>query len=258
MTGQLRLELVKLARPLAVWSAWATFGVGVVLASIYQASATGQYQIAVDTLRQFAHPTSTAEVCRFLSVPVGPACEQARQEQVGSARQLIGDTRQWYRLAAAVQDPLGAAGVAAGLVSSLAGVLVLAGMAGGHVGGEWSLGTVKVLLAGDPGRVRFVLGKFWTLWLGGTGLLVVGWLGLLAAGPLFRRWYAVPPPPAGFSMWGYAGGQVARALLVLGAVAALGTLAGVLTRNPLGTFGLLAGFAFASMAASVWPATFQL
>ena len=42
MTGQLRLELVKLARPLAVWSAWATFGVGVVLASIYQASATGQ------------------------------------------------------------------------------------------------------------------------------------------------------------------------------------------------------------------------
>jgi ABC-type transport system involved in multi-copper enzyme maturation permease subunit len=228
------------------------------LASFYSANAHSQLQIAETGYEQIANPSSEEELCQFLGEPVGVRCDERRREELGFARDFLKEVSVLYPLGRAAQDPLAVGGIVAGLMASLLGFVVVGGVAAAHVAGEWNHGTVKPLLARDPRRIRFVVSKFVTTWTAGIGLLAIGWAGMASLTPLFRQQYDVPPDPPGFSPGEYAGGQLVRAVIVIGVIAALGTAAGVLVRNPLGSFGLVLGIVFVSLAGAAWRSTFKV
>ena len=155
---------------------------------------------------------------------------------------------------AAQLNPIAAGAEAAGLMASLPGALMLALLAGGHLGGEWSGRTLKNLLT-QHGRRREVLGaKFLSLWLAGVGLMAVCWTSLAIAGPIIIRVDHLPDPHESFidaAKW--AGSQAGRALLVLAVFAAVAMLAAALTRNTIGTMASTAGAFVAILVLAGFP-----
>lgn len=246
-------ELRKLLRPLMMWALIATAVGTAAMTSLYLSGAQRQYQIGLSNLDFALHPP--ADFCAAEHVAVGNRCEARKVAQLEEARAFLDEISEMYPLAGVMESPLGAAGVGAGFAASLLGFLALAALAGGHVAGEWSGQTIKRIVARDPRRVRLLAAKFASLWVAGVALILAGWLGLLVLGPVFRRVYKVPPAPPGFSAWNYSSSSVARALAVMAIFAALGLLVAVLTRNPLGTFGIMFGFCFLSFALAVDRAT---
>ena len=253
----LRAELRKLVRASVVVAALGCAGIAAVVTSFSLSHADVQYQIARDTYRQVAHPPSEASFCRSEGVPVGPRCDRARAQDLRAASDLFRETSAAYPVARAAQDPLGVGGVVAGLLASLVGVLVLGWLAVAHVAGEWSHGTISTVLVAEPRRVRLVLAKFVTAWLAGLGLLAFVWASMLALEPFFRRVYDTPPAPAGFDVTSYAVGQVLRAIVVLAAIAAVSTAAGVLLRRPLAASVALLGAVLVSLGAAASDSTFR-
>jgi hypothetical protein len=178
--------------------------------------------------------------------------------QSGAARAVGIGAATAHPLAEAQQDPIGVGGVVAGFIASLPGAIVIAGLAGAFLGGEWSSRTIAGVLARDPRRVRFVLVKFLSLWCLGIALMLASWVGLIALGPLLRAIYQVPPGPRSFDMGAFTLEQLLRAVVVVGVYASIGTLAAVIARNPLGTFGISFGFVVAGLVAARSTETYPL
>jgi hypothetical protein len=72
--------------------------------------------------------------------------------------------------------------------------------------------------------------------LGGFVLLLCSWIGLVLLGLVSRHVWLIPQNVSAAVVWSWAGPQLARSLLVVFFFAALGVLAGVVVRNPLGAF----------------------
>jgi ABC-type transport system involved in multi-copper enzyme maturation permease subunit len=227
------------------------------ITSFSQSNAAQQLTIARYSYDQVANPDSIQELCDFLGEAVGPRCDAARRQELRFEERLLRDTTSQYELAAAMQSPLGVGGVAAGLVASLVGIVVLAAIGASHVAGEWTVGTIKPLLARDPRRSRFVLVKFLSVCICGVAVLVVVWSVLAALGPFFRHAYSVPPAPSSFNASTYTLGQVSRALVVIVAISALVTMASVTIRSPLGSFGLAIAIVVSGLVATGWQASFR-
>jgi hypothetical protein len=215
------------------------------LVSFHLASADTQYEIATTSYNQVAHPDSQEALCDFLAQPIGPRCDAARAEELGFETRFLKETSELYPLASAALDPVGSGGVVAGFMASLIGALIVAGIGGAHVGGEWGHGTVNQVLAGDPRRLRFFFVKIASVWIAGIALLLVGWLTVALASVLFDRWYDVPPAPSGFDFVSFTGQQMARATLVIAVVAVLTTTVAVFVRGAIGTLGVTVRF--------LWP-----
>lgn len=194
--------------------------------------------------------------CAALRVPDGPTCaaaqENLRQRLVVSrARDL-----QMERQTAGRLDPIAAGAEAAGLMASLPGVLALALLAGGHVGGEWSGRTLKSVLTQCGHRCRVLAAKLVSLWLAGVLLIGACWVALAVAGPILAALYRLPDPHlpvAGAAE--RACGQAGRALLVLAVFAAIGLLAGVVTRSAIGAMAATAGVFITMLALAALPGT---
>ena len=155
---------------------------------------------------------------------------------------------------AAQLGPIAAGAEAAGLMASLPGALMIALLAGGHAGGEWSGRTLKNLLTQHGRRRDVLVAKFVSLWLAGAGLIAACWAALAAAGPIIARADHLPAPHESFvdaAKW--AGSQSARALLVLAAFAAIGLLSAVLTRNTIGTMATAAGAFVTMLVVTTFP-----
>ena len=119
-------------------------------------------------------------------------------------------------------------------MASLPGTLI-ALLAGGHVGGEWSGRTLKNLLAQHGRRSEVLAAKFLSLWLAGIGLIAVCWA--RSQSPA-RSSPARMASPTRRSTPTHKMGSftVHSSLFVLAAFAAIGLLAAVLTRNTIGTW----------------------
>jgi hypothetical protein len=228
------------------------------LVSLHLASADSQYEIATTSYNEVAHPESQKVLCDFLAQPIGPRCDAAREEELGFDSRFLEETRELYPLASAAMDPIGSGGVVAGFMASLIGALIVAGIGGAHVGGEWGHGTVKQMLAGDPRRLRFFFVKIASVWIAGIALLLAGWLTIALASVLFDRWYDVPPAPSGFDFVSFTEEQVARATLVIGVVAVLTTCVAVFVRSAIGTLGATAAVLVATLVATASASAFRL
>jgi hypothetical protein len=255
---QLVDEFRKLVRPgsLGIAIGWTLCVAALVV--IHVSSAAAQYEIAITSYEIVAHPQSRQQLCEFLDEPIGPRCDAAQQEEIGYAQRFLDEVRDLYPLAAASLDPVGSGGLVAGFMASLIGVLIVAGVAGAHVGGEWGHGTVRQALAVNPRRSRFFVFKVLSVWFFGAGLLLVGWIALAAASPFLRDRYEVPPAPPGFSFAAFTAQQGLRALLVIGVTAILATSVAVFVRGSIGTLGVTAGIVIASFIATASDSTFKL
>ena len=257
-------ELRKLRRPLAVWTAVAVVAIVALHAWGIQRSArttlSGREFIAgpIPTCRQMGLADGSTQCqrvqeqnkrvfCASQNLDPGAQCDQlvarANTEAQSAFQEFLKQEASQARLARALQEPLGAGYLAAGMMASLVGAVAMLLLAAGHVGNEWSGRTIKQVFVQEGRRWRVLLAKFLSLWMIGMLLLIVLWAALAALAPVFASSYhlGVPGVSAGSALaislhvaW--------RSLLVLAAFAALGTLSAAVTRNTLGAFFL--GFAF--------------
>jgi hypothetical protein len=249
-------ELRKFDRRRTLWAFASLVAFITILLSIYASTAHRQWRTAKDNLALARAPAY--DVCAALELPLGPECLELRRLELSEAHQFIESTESRFRLAEAQQDPLGVGGVVAGFMASLPGAIVMAGLAGAFVGGEWSSRTIAGVLARDPRRMRFVLVKFLSQWCLGIALMLAAWALLAALGPFLRALYQVPPGPPSFDIGAFTLEHLLRAIVVIGVYASVGTLAAVIARNPLGTFGFSFGFVVAALIFGGIPATYPL
>jgi ABC-type transport system involved in multi-copper enzyme maturation permease subunit len=170
-------------------------------------------------------------------------CARAATAQ---CRQVIAHAHAAARAAASATSLLAQPGeighVAAGMLASVPGLLLIALVAGGHWGGEWGSRTIRQLLAREGRRTRVLAAKWLTIWAAGVATLVCCWLVLAIAAPLIAA--AAGLPAAHASPWTGLGSSalaVGRAVIVLGLFAAVGTAAGPIARGQLATTAITAG-----------------
>ncbi len=161
-------------------------------------------------------------------------------------RQVIAHARSSARAAAIATSQLTQPGeighVAAGMLASLPGLLLIAMIAGGHWGGEWGSRTIRQLLCREGRRGRVLLVKWLSTWIAGVATLAACWIVLAAAAPLIAASAGLPAP--GTALWAGLVSSLAsagRAVVVLGLFAAIGTAAGPLGRGQLAAMAVTAG-----------------
>jgi ABC-type transport system involved in multi-copper enzyme maturation permease subunit len=155
------------------------------------------------------------------------------------------------RVTALLLRPGAVGQVAAGMLASLPGVFVVALLAGGHWGGEWSGRTIRTLFVREGRRGRALAAKWFSLWVGSIICLLTCW-GLLAiAGPLLASAYNLPSAevPLWFGL-GASLAAVAHAMVVLALFAAVGVAAGTVARGQLATMALTAGVMLIALLAA--------
>ncbi len=179
----------------------------------------------------------------LVSPRIPDVCQRAATAQ---CRQVIAHAHSAARAAAAAVSQLAQPGqvghVAAGLLASLPGLLLIAVVAGGHWGGEWGSRTIRQLLCREGRRGRVLAVKWLSTWIAGLVTLLACWLLLAIAAPLVAASAGLPAAHAG--LWSGLGGSAAaagRAAVVLGLFAAIGTAAGTVGRGQLATTALTAG-----------------
>src|ERR1017187_2549199 len=161
-------------------------------------------------------------------------------------RQVIAHAHAAARSAAAATSLLAQPGeighVAAGMLASVPGLLLIALIAGGHWGGEWGLRTIRQLLSREGRRSRVLAAKWLTIWSAGVATMLCSWLILLIAGPMIAA--AAGLPAAHAALWAglvSSASAIGRAVLVLGLFAAVATAAGTIARGQLATTAITAG-----------------
>ena len=164
----------------------------------------------------------------------------------GPCEQVIAHAHAAAKAAAAATWQLAQPGhigqVAAGMLASLPGLLVIAMIAGGHWGGEWGSKTIRQLLCREGRRGRVVTAKWLSIWAGGVASLLACWLVLAAAGPVITA--AAGLSAAHTALWaglGSSASAAGHAVVVLGVFAAVGTAAGTIGKGQLATTAVTAG-----------------
>jgi ABC-type transport system involved in multi-copper enzyme maturation permease subunit len=237
----LQAELGKLRRPLLLWVAVALVGFLALTAWGRVHDAATRYQFGQQELAQsvmIAHPS-----CTDLGLPEGPECEAAKQQQEAEPRQSMRESLAQSALQGRrLQHPLAIGALAAGMLASVPGALVLLLLTAAHVGNEWSGHTIKQVLTQEGRRWRVLAAKLASLWLVAAGLLLVTWAALALVTFVFRTYKVGGSAMSTEAAWKLAGPPVARSSLVLAVFVVVGALASLVTRNTLG--GLSLGFAF--------------
>jgi hypothetical protein len=170
-------------------------------------------------------------------------CAQAATTQ---CRQVIAHAHAVARAAAVVTSQLSQPGqighVAAGMLASLPGLLLIAMIAGGHWGGEWGARTIRQLLSREGRRGRVLAAKWLSIWGAGVVTLLVCWLVLAATAPVIAAAAGLHAPHAALLAGsGSSASAAGRAIVVLGLFAAVGTAAGTIGRGQLATTAITAG-----------------
>jgi ABC-type transport system involved in multi-copper enzyme maturation permease subunit len=237
----LQAELGKLRRPLLLWVAVALVGFLALTAWGQVHDAATQYQFSQQ--QQGLGVPIGGPSCAELGLPEGQQCEAARQQQLKQMRQSMQQSLAQAALQGRrMQHPLAIGALAAGMLASVPGALVLLLLAAGHVGNEWSGHTIKQVLTQEGRRWRVLAAKLASLWLMAVGLLLVAWAALALLSLVFRTYRVGGSALSTEGAWRLAGPLAGRSLLVLAAFVVVGVLASLVTRNTLG--GLALGFAF--------------
>jgi len=221
MLWLLRAEFRKLVRPL-VW------GTALVIVAFCLLITWGAANNASGGLASPRIP----DVCARASTP---QCTQVIAHAHAAARAAAAATGQ-------LAQPGQIGHVAAGMLASLPGLLLIAMIAGGHWGGEWGSRTIRQLLSREGRRGRVLAAKWLSIWAAGVVTLLACWLVLAVTGPLIAKVAGLPAPHA--VLWAGLASSVSvagRAVVVLGLFAAVGTAAGTIGRGQLATTAITAG-----------------
>lgn len=249
MLRLLRAEVRKLVRPLVGGVLLGVVGLVVLIASMSHERTATQYEIAREAVELGTRADNFR--CESFGLTPGARCDRARAQLLRDQRLFLRQTTDEAQPVAVTQKhPLGAAGLAAGLVGSLLGAFAVLLIAAAHVAGEWSGGTVKSFFATDGRRGRFVVAKALSVWLAAVVLLLAAWVGLIVFDLVSVRTFELPSSFPGSQPWDYGLPRLGRVLVVLAAFAVIGTLAGVLARSTLAAFLVGSAFIVFSYAAA--------
>ena len=170
-------------------------------------------------------------------------CDHAATAQ---CRLVVAHAHATARAAAAATAQLAQPGevghVAAGMLASLPGLLLIAMVAGGHWGGEWGSRTIRQLLCREGRRGRVLAAKWLSIWIAGV-LTLLACSRVLAGGRPRHRGRGGPArrPRRTVGRPGLVPVRGRAGRLVLGLFAAIGTAAGTVGRGQLATTALTAG-----------------
>jgi ABC-type transport system involved in multi-copper enzyme maturation permease subunit len=143
---------------------------------------------------------------------------------------------------ARMEQPGAIGQVAAGMLASMPGLLVVALLAGGHWGGEWSGRTVRSLLVREGRRGRVLAAKWVSLWVAGAVTVLVCWAALALAGPLLAAGYGLPAPRVALVHgFGTSLAATGHALVVIALFSAVGVAAGAVARGQLACTAVTGG-----------------
>jgi hypothetical protein len=230
MIRAVRAELRKLRGPVLLCVTIVVMLFSVFFGVMSHETASTQLQSARHQLEWLATDSLSPE---DMGMTPGPEFEEPVAQQKSDAERWLKEVERDVALARATQSPLGAGGLAAGLMGSALGIFALLVLAGFHVAGEWSRNSIKEVLVQTSRRAQLVVAKLVSLWIAGMWLLVASWVAFALWGLVSRRVFPIPvassPEAVGWSL-----ALLAKAPLVILAVAALGVLAGVLVRSPIG------------------------
>jgi ABC-type transport system involved in multi-copper enzyme maturation permease subunit len=221
MLSLLNAECRKLARPL-VWGAGLAV-VGFCVLITWSASNNARGGLSSPKIPDICSHSATAQ-CHRLVVHAHTA---ARDAAIATS---------------SLAQPGHIGHVAAGMLASLPGLILVALIAGGHWGGEWGLRTIRQLLSREGRRGRVLMAKWLSIWAAGVATMLCCWAVLLATAPAIATVTGLPP--AGGGLWSGMGSSVislGRAAVVLGLFAAIGTAAGAIARGQLATTAITAG-----------------
>jgi hypothetical protein len=248
----LRAELRKLRRPLTLW----VLGLGTLLSVVL---AWGGLTNDHDYLASPGYRAPAPVSCADLGLPGGPDCARqlAVYQRVATAgvKNDIATTLRAIRRSAVldvyIEQPLGAGAMAGGLMASLPGLALIALLAAGHAGGEWTGRTLKTVLAVEGRRWRFLMAKALSLWLASVLLLALAWAALAAATPVWRAAFPLPVHhPSLQEQWAHTWPVLWHAVLTLAVFSALAVTAAVLTRSVVGTLTATVGTILAALIAA--------
>ncbi len=217
----LAAEIRKLVRPL-VWSTALAF-VAFCLIIIWGAANNARAGLASPRIPDVCNRVVTAQ------------CRQVVEHARAAARAAGIATAQ-------LAQPGEVGHVAAGMLASLPGLLLIAMIAGGHWGGEWGSRTIRQLLCREGRRGRVLVAKWLSIWVAGVITLIICCLVLVVAAPLIAA--AAGLPAAHSAPWAGLGSSMSaagRAVVVLALFAAVGTAAGTIGRGQLAATAITAG-----------------
>ena len=192
-------------------------------------------------------------------------CDHAVTAQ---CRHVIGQAHAAAKAAAAATSTLAQPGeighLAAGMLASLPGLMLIALVAGAHWGGEWGLRTIRQLLSRQGRRGLVLVAKWLTITSAGIATMLTCWAVLALAGPLIAAGAGLPAAHGGlWTGFGSSAAAVGRAALVLGLFAAVAVAAGTIGRGQLATAAITAAvfvlallFAGIASVGRLSPATF--
>lgn len=164
-----------------------------------------------------------------------PACERVIQRADSDALAAARATRR-------LEQPGAVGQVAAGMLASLPGLLLIALVSGGHWGGEWGSRTIRSLLAHEGRRTRVLLAKWLTVWATGVAAMIACWVVFAVLAPVLAATSGLPPP--GTSLWQGLGSSLSsagHAVVVLGLFSMIGIAAGTIARGQLAATAVAAG-----------------
>lgn len=246
----LRIELLKLRRPLLAWLALLGAGVTLLLAFF----AVHHAHIVLGLLGPVHVPP-----CNQIVITTGQSCATVRhvlyEEAVLARRGSLSALAQGRSL----ESPIGAGATAAIVFATVPGATVAFLLTAAHVAAEWSDRTLKLTLLRDCRRWRFLVRKTVSSWLVVVGCLLLAWLVLALAAPFFHA----ADPLNGVADPGYGLADVlvalAKATLALAGFTTMGVVVAVVSRSVLGTvvgcLGLLTASFFADHFALLTPFT---
>lgn len=227
MIWLLTAEARKLGRPL-VWGSALAAAIFLVLLT-WAATSNARSDLASPRVPDVCVGAQT-QACRTV-------ISRARADALTAARA----TRQ-------LEQPGAVGQVAAGMLASLPGLLLVALISGGHWGGEWGSRTIRALLTREGRRTRVLLAKWLTVWATGVATMIACWAVLAVLAPTIGALSGLPP--TGGSLWqgfGLALSSAGRAVVVLGLFSAVGIAAGTVARGQLATTAVAAGFMLAAL-----------
>jgi hypothetical protein len=147
-------DISKLRRPLTLWLTLATVAVSILFAAQSHSQVSGLRQgtrmMVADTEQALARLSDPLE-----QQMLGGDPEENRamfEDSLRFSREELTRTMEETGLSVATQGPLGALGIALGMLCSLVGALVILIAASGHVAGEWTGLTIKETLIADRRR----------------------------------------------------------------------------------------------------------
>ena len=248
----MRADLRKLRRPAAGLILMFAVLLGVATVGLAQAADADQWAVVTDGLSDLDTAAGADQLCAALQV-TGQECADRVAEQRADINRLGEELVRDQPYAAALQSSRAAPGVAAGLMASWLGVIVIALIAVAHVSSEWQYGTARILLSGRQSRLGFLLSKVLSVCV--ASLLVFAALAvvLAALGPLLRRIYSVAPLDPSFSTIEFSLSHSATAVAVLVFVSCLSVAIAMLVRHSLAALGVAISLNLLATYLATWP-----